>query len=186
MLEHFPLSTPRGLLLRPIDERDAGELFRLTDNNRVNLRLWLPWLDGVNKQEDTRQFIKLSKKHLDTRTGCVLSIRKKKVLIGVVDFHGWDKFNHHASMGYWLGESWRGQGFMGDAARTLVAFGFERMDLKRIEIRTAVGNQRSRRIPETLGFQCEGRLRSVEWLYDHFVDHDVFSLLREEWENAST
>ncbi|HLR53575.1 MAG TPA: GNAT family protein, partial [Pseudogracilibacillus sp.] len=40
----------------------------------------------------------------------------------------------------------------------------------------------SSRIPERLGFQYEGRLRQAEWLYDDYVDHFVYGLLKEEWQ----
>lgn len=185
MIEHFPIKTTRGLELRPVHKRDAGELFQLTDLNRQNLRLWLPWLDGVRKRQDTEKFIQISQKHLEEKTGCVLSIRYQKVLIGLVDFHGLDSFSRHALIGYWLGEKWRGKGLMLEAVEGLIGFGFEKLDLHRLEIRIAAGNERSRRIPRKLGFQLEGRIREVEWLYDHFVDHEVYGLLREDWEKGS-
>lgn len=35
-----------------------------------------------------------------------------------------------------------------------------------------------------MGFKEEGRLRQVEWLYDHFVDHVIYGLLADEWEGS--
>lgn len=37
-------------------------------------------------------------------------------------------------------------------------------------------------IPQRLGFKQEGRLHQTEWLYNKFVDHFVFGLLKEDWE----
>ena len=37
------------------------------------------------------------------------------------------------------------------------------------------------RSPERLGFTYEGTLRDKEWLYDHFVDSAVYSMLDDEW-----
>ena len=171
--------------MRPVDKRDSDELFKLTDLNRQNLRLWLPWLDGVRKRQDTEKFIQISQKQLEEKTGCVLSIRFQQVLIGVVDFHGFDSFNNQASIGYWLGEKWRGKGLMLEAVEALVRLGFEELGLHRMEMRIAEGNEPSRRIPRALGFQLEGKLRDAEWLYDHFVDHEVYGLMREDWEKGS-
>ncbi len=53
--------------------------------------------------------------------------------------------------------------------------------LNRVEIRCAVGNQKSQAIPKRLGFVQEGVLRDAEWLYDHFVDHLVYAMLARDW-----
>jgi len=58
---------------------------------------------------------------------------------------------------------------------------FNDLHLNRVEIRCAVLNSKSRAIPERLGFSQEGTIREAEWLYDHFVDHIVYSLLAREW-----
>ena len=68
------------------------------------------------------------------------------------------------------------------ACRTMTRHALGELKLNRVEIRCAVGNERSRAIPKRLGFSEEGRLRGVEWLYDHFEDHIVYSLLAGEIE----
>jgi ribosomal-protein-serine acetyltransferase len=40
---------------------------------------------------------------------------------------------------------------------------------------------KSQKIPRRLGFKEEGIARQSEWLYDRFVDHVVFALLKQEW-----
>ena len=46
----------------------------------------------------------------------------------------------------------------------------------RIVICCAVENQRSRAIPEPLGFSVEGVARQAKWLHDHLVDLGVYVL----------
>ena len=43
--------------LRVLREDDAAELFALTDANRAFLRRWLPWVDLVMSEDDSRSFL---------------------------------------------------------------------------------------------------------------------------------
>lgn len=63
----------------------------------------------------------------------------------------------------------------------MIDFAFNEWNLNRVEIRCATGNTASQSIPKALGFEEEGLLRENEWLYDHFVDHVVFSMLKRNW-----
>ena len=64
----------------------------------------------------------------------------------------------------------------------LIEHAFGELDMNRIQIKVAVGNDKSRRIPEKLGFQMEGIERDGELLVDNvFTDIAVYSLLRKEY-----
>lgn len=63
----------------------------------------------------------------------------------------------------------------------VIDYCFNELKLNRIEIRVATKNHKSLAIPEKLGFQKEGCLRSVEWLYNKYVDHFVFSLTKDDY-----
>ena len=63
----------------------------------------------------------------------------------------------------------------------LLQYAFEDLQLNKVEIRAAVGNAKSRAIPERLGFTKEGTIREAEWLYDHYVDHVAYGMLASEW-----
>lgn len=64
-----------------------------------------------------------------------------------------------AELGYWLGRSWWGQGFMTEAARAVVAFGFERLELRRIFAHHLPENPASGRVMQKVGMTPEGILR---------------------------
>ena len=63
----------------------------------------------------------------------------------------------------------------------MVNFAFDDWNLNRIEVRCSPRNTASQAIPISLGYHREGILRQNEWLYDHFVDHIVFSMLKKDW-----
>jgi ribosomal-protein-serine acetyltransferase len=95
--------------------------------------------------------------------------------------HAIDWANRKTSLGYWLAEPHQGRGIVTRGCAALLPYLFDELGLNCVEIGCAVGNARSAAIPERLGFTREGVLRQREWLYDHFVDHVVYSLLAWEW-----
>lgn len=68
-----------------------------------------------------------------------------------------------------------------DAVRHLCQYGFNHLKLQKAEIRCAAHNQQSRKVPERLGFYYEGVQHKAEWLSDRYVDHAVYSVLKEEF-----
>jgi ribosomal-protein-serine acetyltransferase len=99
----------------------------------------------------------------------------------VVGLHFIDWPNRRTSLGYWLGASYQGRGLITKSCGVLLDHLFTELGLNRVEIACAVGNTKSRAIPERLGFVQEGVLRQQEWLYDHFVDHAVYAMLAASW-----
>jgi ribosomal-protein-alanine N-acetyltransferase len=84
-------------------------------------------------------------------------------------------------MGYDLWPDYWGQGLMPEALRALLRYGFEVMELNRVEATTHTENQRSMRVLEKLGFQREGVLRDYYCREGMYNDQVLFSLLRREW-----
>ncbi|MBO0993896.1 GNAT family N-acetyltransferase [Bacillus sp. SD088] len=168
------------LYLRMVEEEDAEELFRLTDQSREYLREWLPWIDRIKSKEDSIAFIQSSQQGFAEFTSMTLGILYRGKLIGVSGFNEMDPENKAASIGYWLCKDFQGKGIMNRVVRSLMDYAFHILEFNRIEIRVAAGNKRSQAIPEKLGFKKEGILREAEWLYDHYVDHIIYSFLASD------
>ncbi|MEK4220716.1 GNAT family protein [Bacillus sp. FSL W8-0102] len=167
--------------LKLLEEQDAEPLFNLTDSCRTYLREWLPWVDSTKAVEDTISFIESSKKKFASKNGMDAGIWYNGQLAGIIGLHFIDWTNKKTSIGYWLGEPFQGRGLMTKACIAMIHHIFNDLQLNRVEIRCAVLNSKSRAIPERLGFSKEGTIREAEWLYDHFVDHIVYSMLAREW-----
>lgn len=165
------------LKLVQLSERHARELFELTDKNRAHLREWLPWLDQTTKREDTVLFIRGTK----NSPGLNFAIFLDGKIVGNVGHNQYSPANKTASFGYWLAKDAGGKGVMSAAVKALIDFTFKEMQVECIQIKAATENQKSRALAERLGFKFEGILRQREWLYDHFVDHASYSLLKSEW-----
>lgn len=168
--------------LRVLREEDAAELFALTDANRAYLRRWLPWVDLVTTEEDSRSFLANVAAQREEGRGPTFGVVHQDALAGVVGYLPIDRVNRVGEIGYWLAERSRGQGVMTECCRFVVRYGFLTLDLNRIQIAAGTENRESRAIPERLGFKFEGVLRAREDLYGTFIDHAMYSLLRSEFD----
>jgi ribosomal-protein-serine acetyltransferase len=158
----------------------AEELFILTNRNREYLRTWLPWLDTIQKISDTREFLVLQLQRFSKGEALHQTIFYREEIAGVLGYNLLDRANGIGHIGYWLGQEFTGKGIMTLAVKDLICQGFKNWPLQKVEIRCAVGNKKSRAIPERLGFQNEGTLRNAEKVYDKYNDHIVYGKLKEE------
>mgnify|MGYP002234885656 FL=1 len=86
------------------------------------------------------------------------------------------------SIGYELAKPYWGQGYMTEALRAMVQYGFERKGLDVLAISHFAGNDRSRRVIEKCGFRYEGILYQAYRRYDGMVFDDVcYSILKEDY-----
>ncbi|WP_028582670.1 GNAT family N-acetyltransferase [Desulfogranum japonicum] len=158
----------------------AEELFILTDNNRLYLKQWLPWLDTIVNPSDTLVFIETQLLRFQKGEALHVTIFYQNKIAGVLGYNLIDQVNGIGYAGYWLGQEYNGNGIMTESLKDLIHLGFTYYSLNRIDIRCAVDNHKSRAIPERLGFQQEGIIRKAENVYGKHLDHVVYGLLKEE------
>ena len=170
-----------SLVLRLLREENAEELFLRNDQNRGHLRQWMPWLDETKSASDSLNFIRRSLVGASAGTQYHYALLLDDELVGVVAFNNIEKMNRCGTIGYWLAKSKMGRGYMTPAVRALIDNGFQDLDLNRIQARVATANYPSLAVCDRLGLKREGVLRQAEWLYDHYVDLTMNSVLRSEW-----
>lgn len=110
-----------------------------------------------------------------------IELKSEGHLIGTCGYCRWDKQHHRAEIGYDMWPNYWGQGLMPEAIQALIRYGYEKMDLNRVEATTHTENQRSQRVLEKLRFQREGILREFYCRDSIYNDQVQFSLLKSEW-----
>lgn len=169
------------LSLRMLNIKNAPHLFELIDQSRDYLRQWLPWIDMTKSVDDCIVFVKNGFQNHAERTSLTAGIFYKNKLVGIVAYNYYDWINRIGHIGYWIGEKYQGLGIITKSVHALIDYGFRTYLLNRIEIRCATENRKSQAIPERLGFIQEGKIRQAEWLYDHYIDHIIYGMLKEDW-----
>jgi ribosomal-protein-serine acetyltransferase len=157
----------------------ADEIFALTDANREFLRQWLPWLDATTNADVTKGFIREQLLRFARGEAMHVTIFSGKSVAGVAGFNQIDSVNGIGYIGYWLAEKYNGKGIMTRVVSDLISIARDELGLQKVEIRCATENQRSRAIPERLGFIHEGTLHRAEKVYDRWLDLEVYALLLE-------
>ena len=171
--------------LRQFVSSDAFELFTLTDKNRDYLRQFLPWLDRTRTVTDTERFITNSLTGAKEGKCADFGIYYQDKLVGAIGFHSVDQENKKTTIGYWLDKGYQGKGIMTQSVKMLIDFAFTELGLNRIQINCAPENTKSSAIPKRLGFTKEGIAHQSEWLYDHFVDWEQYSLIKQDWKTLN-
>jgi ribosomal-protein-alanine N-acetyltransferase len=93
--------------------------------------------------------------------------------------------HQRAEIGYWLGKPHWGQGYMSEAARRVIQYGFEEHNLNRVHATYFSRNPASRRVMEKAGMTYEGMLRQHVVKWDEYIDLGVCGIVREDWEKGA-
>jgi ribosomal-protein-alanine N-acetyltransferase len=103
-------------------------------------------------------------------------------IIGECGYHNLNKVHHKAELFYGMrSDEYKKQGFMGEAVPLVIAYGFNHLNLHRIEVKVAPLNTPSVRIIEKNGFIKEGFLREDYLINDKYENSEIYSLLKSEY-----
>jgi len=85
-----------------------------------------------------------------------------------------------AHIGYWIGESYAGNGYMLEAVQAVTKYAFDTLALHRVEAACIPGNRRSERVLEKAGFRPEGMLRSYLKINGEWRDHCLYARISSD------
>jgi [ribosomal protein S5]-alanine N-acetyltransferase len=175
----LPILETERLLLRKITVEDAEDMFVYGSNPEVST--YVTW----NKHQtlsDTKEFIDFILNQYEAGRIAPWGIEDKETgrLIGTIDFVSWNTNHHFAEIGYVIARDYWGKGITTEAAEALIRFGFEKMDLVRIQARCFVENIGSERVMEKVGMSFEGIIRKGMLIKGKHWDLNMYSILKEE------
>ncbi len=86
-----------------------------------------------------------------------------------------------AYMGYWIGEPFARQGYMGEALRAALDYAFGALGLHRVEANIQPGNEASIALVKRAGFRLEGHSPRYLKIGGGWRDHERWALTVEEF-----
>jgi RimJ/RimL family protein N-acetyltransferase len=168
------------LVLRRFADSDADALWSLHSDAHV-LRYWdsPPWTEPSRAQAFLERCRRMEDEELGVRV--VMERSSDGAFLGWCTLNDWNPDFRSTNLGYCLAEAAWGQGYATEAARTLLGWAFDNLDLNRVQAECDTRNAASRRVLEKLGFTLEGTLREDVTVDGVVSDSWVFGLLRREW-----
>lgn len=169
-----------GVYLRPPEARDYQEWADLREESRAFLTPWEPtWaVDETSRGSYRYKLRRYIEDARDDRAYALFVFREPDgALVGGVTLSNVRRgVAQTASLGYWAGERYAGQGYITAAVRTCVRYAFDDLDLHRVEAACQPDNTASRRVLEKAGFTQEGMARAYLRIDGAWRDHILFGI----------
>jgi [ribosomal protein S5]-alanine N-acetyltransferase len=165
--------------LRPPLSSDVADIVRLAGGREVaatTLRIPHPYTDA-----DAERFIAAAARHADADQSVVfaMEVRDTAQFVGAIGLE-LQLAHRKAELGYWIGVPFWGNGYATEAARAVIRYGFDELNLNRIYASYITQNPASGRVLRKIGMKHEGTLRGHILKWDVFHDSEFFGILRDD------
>lgn len=176
----FPILTTERLILREITGADAAAIMTIRGDYEVtkyNSGIAYTQIDQARRLID--RMTEGYQQQAEIRWG--ITLKTNPEVIGMCGYNYWSIVDHRGSIGFDLARSAWGQGIMPEALHAVLRFGFEQMQLNRIEADCSLANNNSQRVLQKLGFYQEGHQH--EQYFENGAYHDLllFALLKHDY-----
>ncbi|MEZ7504444.1 GNAT family N-acetyltransferase [Flavobacterium sp. Arc2] len=163
----FPEIKSERLLLREIEESDAAVILYLRSDETINQFIERPENRKTKTIEQALQFIVGINENLHNTKSVSwgISYKNDPQIIGTICLWNFSENNTIAEVGYNLIPNFQNKGIMSEALKCVIDFGFNELNLDKIEAFTHNKNEHSKKLLEKSGF--------------HFMEH------RKEEDNAA-
>ena len=175
------ITISNSLTLELINETHAPSIFELVDQNRNYLRQWLSLIDNMKSAPFAEKFVQGTMERNSAGLEFAFVIINQQQVIGRIGIYKIDKQNKIGEIGYWIAEAAQGKGIITKSCMAIIDFSFTHLALNRIEIKCGTENIKSNAIAKKLNFEKEGVIRQGEFLYDKFIDLNLYALLKENY-----
>ncbi|MFN6560741.1 MAG: GNAT family N-acetyltransferase [Nostoc sp. ChiSLP01] len=175
---NFPELTTENLILRETKLADVPAVFQIFANDEVTK---YHDLETVTSLQQIQFLIERRAERFRNKQGIRWGIAKKEdnVIIGSCGYSIKNRFQ--AEIGYELAREYWKKGIMTEALRAIVHWGFDQLDLNRIEAFVIPENTASIKLLGNLQFVEEGFLREYGFWKGQFHDLRIFSLLKKDY-----
>ena len=178
MLDTFPILYTNRLDLIEIKQEHLGDIFQLFSDERVTQYYNIKTLTIEN---EAQKFIDGFRSRFTEKAGIRwgIALKGQNNIIGTIGFNNFIN-RHKANVGYDLKVDFWNNGYLTEALKAVIGFGFIQLGINRIEAEVMQGNIASEKVLNKIGFKNEGVLRQWMFWNDKHYDMTMFSLLQSD------
>jgi [ribosomal protein S5]-alanine N-acetyltransferase len=179
----FPELATERLRLREVQIGDAEAIHAFRADPNVTTAYGKEPAASIN---ETRDWVEKRIADFGRRDSIVwvITSHESELAIGSCCLWHFDETFRIAEVGYELAHSHWGAGLASEAVTAVLRFGFDRLELHRIEACLLERNEASKRLLLKLGFRLEGKLRDRVFFRGRYEDLLYYGLLRDDWLNV--
>ncbi len=177
---HLPTIRTRRLVLRTARMSDAQDLYEYSSDPEVARHvLWT----AHTSIHQTRAYIRylLRQYKSGAPSSYVITLKDTGKVIGTIGYMWIRPEDRSGEVGYSLHRSYWNQGIMTEALEAVIALGFLRLNLNRIEAQHETANPASGRVMQHVHMLHEGTLRQRVYNKGRFVDVELYAILRKDY-----
>lgn len=171
------------IILRSWQDDDAEAI--IDGLNNIEVSKWLATVPYPYDMEEARKFLNFCKEADKGSSDIMLAIVIKETneVIGGVSIQRINRRNGTAGGGIWLNAKYQKNGYGTEAFSLRAKFCFDVLGLRRLENGYIVGNEKSAKMQEKIGYKYEGlkRKQILCMATGEIVDECITGLLKEEF-----
>ncbi len=180
LFKNLPHLETERLKFRKLTIRDTGDVFEYASVPEVSLYVtWSPHRTIADTKSFLKHMLFQYEKGIPSSWG--IELKETGKLIGTGGYLWWSTEHSKAEVGYVISDKYWNKGYMTEALKKILQFGFETMNLERIEARCFTENKASERVMQKCGMKLEGILRSSLYIKGKFSDFKLYSILKSEY-----
>lgn len=111
--------------------------------------------------------------------------RENNECIGQIAYFLLDNSNNFGEIEYCIGKEFQGNGYATEGTMAVIAYGFENINLHKVQICHKAYNEKSKRVIEKCGLSYDGKLRDYFYENGRYIDRLYYSILKSEYEKLT-
>ena len=177
----FPILETDRLLLRQVTKEDASSALKYLSDSEVMKHIGLkPFTTIEEALDEISWYQSIFENGTGIRWG--ITLKEQGDVIGSCGFLNRAPQHYRAEIGTELSKEHWGHGLASEAFEAVIRYGFETLQLQRIEALIEPANVSSQKLAEKHGFILEGLLRNYEFTCGKFDDLYMYSILKRDFE----